>query len=98
MKKTVGHEVLIYYPNLSKKFIINTDASNTQLGRIISQNIKTIDFYSQKLSPAQIDYTTTEKELLIILKNLKEFRTIILGYRITVYTDHKNITFENFTT
>ena len=32
------------------------------------------------------------------MENIKEFRTILLERRITVYTDHKNITFENFTT
>ena len=41
---------------------------------------------------------TTEKELLSIVENLKDFGTIFLGHRITVCTDHKNITFENFTT
>ena len=32
------------------------------------------------------------------METLKESLTILLGHRITVYTDHENITFENFTT
>ena len=47
-------------------------------------------FYLQKLNDAQKCYTTTEKELLAIVETLKEFKNILLGQRIVVYTDHKN--------
>ena len=50
------------------------------------------------MTPAQIKYITTEVELLGIVGTLTESHKIILVHRITVYTDHKNLTFENFTT
>jgi hypothetical protein len=72
-------EVLLSYPDFSKAFHIHTDASHYQLGAVISQDNCPIAFYSQKLQPAQVRYTTTERELLSIIETLKEFRNILLG-------------------
>jgi hypothetical protein len=60
------------------------------LGAVISQNNKPIAFHSKKLNDAQTHYTNTERELLFIAETLKEFRNILLGHRIVVWTDHKN--------
>ena len=38
MKKILGRDVLISYPNFSNNFIIHTDAIKTQLGGVISHN------------------------------------------------------------
>ena len=98
IKRILSRETLLAYPDFNKPFVIHTDASKTQLGAVISQEGKPIAFYSRKLSDAQKRYTTTEQELLSIVETLKEFRNILLGHQITVYTDHRNLTFKNFNT
>ena len=95
LKKIISKEVLLAYPDFNKPFEIHTDASDLQLGSVISQGGRPIAFYSRKLSDAQTRYTTQERELLSIVETLKEFRNILLGQRITVYTDHKNLTCKN---
>jgi hypothetical protein len=70
----VSWETLLNYPDcLSNPFDIHTDASDKQLGAVISQDGKRIAFFSQRLSKAQQNYTTTKKELLSIVECLKQF-------------------------
>jgi len=88
---------MLAYPQFDQPFIIHTDASHTQLGAVISQNDKPIAFYSQKLTPTQTCYTTTERELLAIVETLKEFKNILLGQEIIIYTDHQNLIAKNCT-
>ena len=89
---------MLAYPDFNEEFVMHTDASDTQLGAVISQKGKPIAFYSRKLKPEQTRYTVTEKELLSIVETLKEFRNILLGQKIVVHTDHKNLTCKNFNT
>jgi RNase H-like domain found in reverse transcriptase/Reverse transcriptase (RNA-dependent DNA polymerase)/Retroviral aspartyl protease len=98
MKQIVSKETLLSYPIFNQCFEIYTDASKTQLGSVISQQGKPIAFYSRKLNAAQTRYTTMERELLAIVETLKEFRNILLGQQIKIFTDHQNLTYKNFNT
>jgi hypothetical protein len=56
-----------------------------------------IIFYSRKLNSAQQRYTTGEQELLSIVETLREFRNILVGYKVIVHTDHTNLTYAKST-
>ena len=86
--------LLLSYLNFDEPFEIHVDANKLQLGSVLSQKGKPIAFYSRKLIPAQVNYTTIECELLSIVETLKELRNILLGQQIKVYTDHKNLTYK----
>jgi RNase H-like domain found in reverse transcriptase len=98
VKQLLSKHITLTFPDFNKPFEIYTDASTVQLGAIIEQEGKPLAFYSRKLSDAQTRYTVTELELLSIVETLQEYRTILLGYIIKVYTNHENLTFDNFTT
>jgi hypothetical protein len=95
IKKVIGTEVLLCYPDFNKPFHLYTDASDHQLGAVIMQDKKPIAFYSRKLNTDQKRYTTTERdtELLSAIETCKEYKNILLDYPIIVFTDHKNNTF-----
>ena len=97
----VAREVLLAYPIFSEKdapFEIYTYASTFQLGVVITQKGKPIAHCSRKLTITQLNYTTTECELLAIVETSKEFHNILLGQKMVACADHKNLVHKVFNT
>ena len=79
------------YPDYNTVFEVYTDASSSQLGSVITQNNRPLAFFSRKLSETQQKYSVTEIELLAIVETLKEFKGMLWGQQLVVYTDHQNL-------
>ena len=92
MKGLVSLDALLAFPDHTQPFDVETDASEYQLGSVIKQHFRPVAYNSHKLNSAQRNYMTIEKELLSIVETFKEFRTILLGSRLRVHTDNKNLT------
>ncbi|GFW42861.1 retrovirus-related Pol polyprotein from transposon 297 [Trichonephila clavipes] len=79
--------------NSTKPYIIRTDASNYALGAVLLQGEGSdehpIEYASRLLSPAERNYSTTEREALAVVWALKKFRGYIEGTEITVASDHQ---------
>ena len=58
------------------------------------QDDRPLTFYSRKLNSTQKRYTTGKQELLSIVETLKEFKNILLGQKLIVHTDHKNLLYQ----
>jgi RNase H-like domain found in reverse transcriptase len=98
IKAIMSRGTLLAYSDFSKDFHIYTDSSDYQLGAVIMQDDRPLAFYSRKLNSAQKRYTTVEQELLSIVETLKEFKNILLGQKLIVHTDHKNLLYQKMST
>jgi hypothetical protein len=91
IKKMLARDTMLAYPEYSKPFEVYTDASALQLGAVIVQDGRPITFFNRKLSETQKKYSVTELELLSIVECCKEFKGMLWGQKIIVYTDHENL-------
>jgi hypothetical protein len=91
VKATITREVVLAYPDYSKVFKIYTNTLSKQLGAVITQENRPIAFFSRKLSTMQCKYSVTKIEILAIVETLIEFKGMLWGQSIKVYTDHANL-------
>ncbi len=52
-----------------------------------------LEFFSQKLDPAQRKYSAFDRELFACYMGIRHFRFMPEGRRFTIYTDHKPLTY-----
>ncbi|KAM2973735.1 hypothetical protein FF1_000103 [Malus domestica] len=83
---------IIRPPDWSIPFELMCDASDYALGAVLGQRKDkqphVIYYASRTLNDAQLNYSTTEKELLAVVFALDKFRSYLLGTKVIIYTDH----------
>ncbi|GJS92730.1 reverse transcriptase domain-containing protein [Tanacetum coccineum] len=80
------------YPTNNVPFELMRDASDFAVGVVLGQRIdekfKPISYASKTLNNAQEHYTTTEKELLVVVFSFDKFCQYLILSKTVVYTDH----------
>ena len=79
-----------YFP-----FELMCDASDYAIGAVLGQKrekiFQVIYYASRTLNDAQLNYASTEKELLAIVFAFDKFRPYLIGNKVVVHTDHSAI-------
>lgn len=79
-------------PDYTQTFTLQTDASGTGIGAVLTQSLDdeehVVAYASRALSEAERKYSTTERECLAVLWSIKKFRPYVEGYHFKVITDH----------
>ncbi|CAM8919529.1 unnamed protein product [Rhodiola kirilowii] len=95
LKKNLVSAPIVQPPNWDLPFELMCDASDYAIGAVLGQRIEkklhVIYYVSKVLDGAQINYTTTEKELLAVVYAFEKFRPYLVATKTIVYTDHAAI-------
>ena len=97
LKCKLTESPILSYPSKDDAdiFILDTDASNTGIGAVLSQiqegHEKVISYASRMLSASQRRYCVTYRELLAVVVFVKQFRHYLLGRRFKIRTDHASL-------
>ncbi|KAL5722473.1 hypothetical protein ACHQM5_005989 [Ranunculus cassubicifolius] len=92
LKDRLTSAPIVQSPDYSLPFEIMCDASDYAVGAVLGQRRDkkpyVIHYASRTLNSAQMNYTTTEKELLAVVFALDKFRSYLVESKIVVFTDH----------
>ena len=95
LKKELTSAPIMSAPDWSLPFELMCDASDYAVGAVLGQKkdkrMHVIYYASKTLDAAQINYATTEKELLAVVFAFDKFRSYLVGSKVIVYTDHAAI-------
>jgi len=96
LKAILTSTPIIWPPNWGTPFEIMCDASDYAVGAVLGKRIDklphVIYYASRTLNDAQLNYSTTEKELLAFVFALDKFRSYLLGSKVIIYSDHIDCT------
>ena len=86
---------ILVYPDMTKPFILDTDASGVGIGAVLSQmqgdKEKVVAYYSRVLTKSERNYCVTRRELLAVVDSIKHFHTYLYGAKFVIRTDHGSL-------
>ena len=96
LKEALIKPVMLAYPQVEGgMFILDTDASGTAIGAVLSQvqdgEECLLAYGSRCLSSMERNYCTTRRELLAVVHFVEYYRHYLLGRKVLVRTDHGSL-------
>ena len=94
IKQLITSAATLAFPDFSKIFRLQTDASNVGIGAVLlqqddSDSWRPIAYISRALTKSEQNYSTTEKEFLAVVWSFQKFHPYLHGTMVQVETDHQ---------
>ena len=93
LKAALASSPVLAFPDMSLPFTVYSDASDTCIGAVLTQNFpegeRPIQYMSQQLSTTQRKWPILEKECFAIVTALEKFDVFLHGSQFKVMCDHR---------
>ena len=94
LKQLLIDSPLLVFPDFSRGFMMETDASGIGLGAVLAQEVEDgtlhpVAYASRTLQPHEQNYGATELEALGVVWATKHFRHYLYGHKCVIFTDHE---------
>jgi hypothetical protein len=93
LKQKLIEAPLLRTPDERLPYEVVTDSFDLGLAGVLLQEGHPVAFESRKLNSTELNYQTTEKEMLAVVHALRVWRCYLEGAEFTVYTDHVSNTY-----
>src|SRR5271157_1300267 len=92
LKDAMLSPTILHHPNFDEDFYIFSDASAAVLMQKHENNFFPVSYASWIFSPTERNYSTTEREMLALIKAIRKWKGYFLFKKIQIKTDHKSLT------
>ena len=92
LKQLLCSSPILWSPDFTRPFILQTDASDREIGAVLSQiGSDGEEHFNRKCLPREERYSTVEKECLAIKLAVSAFRVYLVVKKFVIQTDHRSL-------
>jgi glycerophosphoryl diester phosphodiesterase len=99
LKRTLTSAPILRLPDVSKPFVLRTDASDVALGAVLLQEFDgrlfPVSYASRKLLGRERSYSAIEKECLAVVWAVRKYLQYLYGVEFVLQTDHQPLVYIN---
>ena len=96
LRRALTSAPVLAFPDFSRPFVLDTDASDAGIGAVLSQaddegRERVVAYGSRLLSKPERRYCVTRRELLAVVFFTHQFRSYLIGRQFVLRTDHGSL-------
>ena len=88
LKKKITEMPILALPSFDQVFQVETDASGTTIGVAMSQKQRPVAYFNEKFNEAKHKYFSYDKELYVVVQDLKKWRHYLMPKQFVLYSDN----------